>query len=76
VLASGLAAAVVVIGCAQQGLPGIVPPTSPAAVPALPWQAVAGVLVAAVPAWVAPEPPHRAALRTAPTRPPALGAAR
>jgi energy-coupling factor transport system permease protein len=60
VVASGLVAATVVILAANAGLPGIVPPTSPARFPELPWQAVVGVLVAMLAGFVSPKPPLRA----------------
>jgi energy-coupling factor transport system permease protein len=63
VVASGVAAVAMLVWCAQRGLPGIVPQTSPAAFPQLPWQGVVGVLVAVLAAVVAPEPPLRAAAR-------------
>jgi energy-coupling factor transport system permease protein len=60
---SGVLAAGIVMAGAQAGLPGIVPATSPASFPQLPWQAVVGVLVALVPAVASPVPPLRAALQ-------------
>ena len=70
VVACGAATVVITVASAQAGLPGMVPVTSPAQVPALPWQAVLGVLVALGAAVMSPEPPGRAALRTArPARP-------
>jgi energy-coupling factor transport system permease protein len=63
VVISGAAAAAAVLLCAQLGVPGLVPPTSPARVPELPWPAAFGVLLALLPAWLAPVPPQRAALR-------------
>ncbi|HEX5532940.1 MAG TPA: energy-coupling factor transporter transmembrane component T [Actinomycetales bacterium] len=60
VVASGLVAATVVILAANAGLPGMVPPTSPARFPELPWQAVLGVLTAMLAGFIAPKPPLRA----------------
>ncbi|HET9289957.1 MAG TPA: energy-coupling factor transporter transmembrane protein EcfT, partial [Actinomycetes bacterium] len=74
VVGTGLVTVTVVVACAQARLPGIVPPTSPAAFPELPWQAVAGVLFALLAAVVSPEPPLRAALRTTPQAPTPTGA--
>ncbi|MFP5346247.1 MAG: energy-coupling factor transporter transmembrane component T [Actinomycetes bacterium] len=67
VVLSGVGAVAVLVWCAQQQLPGIVPVTSPARWPALPWQAVAGVLLPLLAAVVAPMPPLRAALEHAPS---------
>ena len=68
VLGCGVTAVVVVVACAQAGVAGLVPVTSPARFPQLPWQAALGVLVALLAAVVAPEPPLRAGLRAAPDR--------
>ncbi|MFP5336797.1 MAG: energy-coupling factor transporter transmembrane component T [Actinomycetes bacterium] len=65
VVASGLVTAVAVLASAQLGLPGLVPPTSPLGVPAVPSAVVLAVGVAVLPAWLAPVPPRRASLRPA-----------
>jgi energy-coupling factor transport system permease protein len=75
VVASGLVAAATVILAANAGLPGIVPPTSPARFPELPWQAVLGVLTAMLAAFISPKPPLRTAIEARSTTPRASGAA-
>ncbi len=50
----GALAGMVVAGAAGTGLD---PSVYPLEVPTLPWPALVGVLIAALPAWIAPEPP-------------------
>lgn len=59
VAGSGVAAAVLVIVAARLDPTGFVLPLEPLAPPALPLLAVVGLLVAALPAVAAPEPPRR-----------------
>jgi energy-coupling factor transport system permease protein len=69
--ASGVAAAGMVIAAAQRGDAGLIPVTVPAQWPTLPWLAATGVLLGALPAWLTPLPPARAALRAVRATPPA-----
>ncbi|MGL5858093.1 MAG: CbiQ family ECF transporter T component [Angustibacter sp.] len=65
VTGSGVVAATLTVTAARLGEAGLVPQTSPAAWPTLPWLSAIGVLVAIAPAWWTPEPPRRAARRAA-----------
>ncbi|HEY5249338.1 MAG TPA: energy-coupling factor transporter transmembrane component T, partial [Dermatophilaceae bacterium] len=60
VASSGAVAGGLVLVAAQQGIPGIILQTSPAVWPTLPLLPALGVLVALLPAWLAPLPPMRA----------------
>jgi energy-coupling factor transport system permease protein len=62
---SGALAGALVLVAAQRGLAGITPQTSPAVWPALPLLPALGILLALVPAWLAPMPPLRALQRAA-----------
>ena len=60
VAVSGAAAGAFVLVAAERGAPGIILQTSPAVWPTVPWLPALGVLVAILPAWLAPMPPMRA----------------
>jgi len=60
VMVSGATAGVLVMVAAQRGVPGIILQTSPAVWPTLPLLPALGILVALLPAWLAPLPPMRA----------------
>ena len=66
VASCGVLPAAVLVLAGQQGWAGIVPEQVPVALPALPVTAVLAILLAALAPVVAPLPPQRAALRTAP----------
>lgn len=66
VAGSGVVTAAAVLVYASSGGAGLVPATSPVALPVLPVPVVLAVAAAIAPAFVAPEPPLRASLRPAP----------